>query len=107
MRAGDLIATLALLLIVAVLMIARVRRRQRGSGDRRALVEEFLRSHPGPVELRPARGTIVDPIVLASPDADRVLELLGERWRRGLDREAGPGARFRACPGKGRSEVMS
>ncbi len=79
MRTGDLVATLAVLLIVALAMIAAARRKQRRPVDRRALVDEFLKAHPGPVELRPARGTLTDPILLASPDADRVLELLGQR----------------------------
>jgi len=79
MRTGDLVATLAVVLIVAISMIAFARRKQRRPIDRRTLVNEFLKSHPGPVELRPARGTLVDPILLTTPDADRVLELLGQR----------------------------
>ena len=60
-------------------MIARVRRAQRRATAPRELVEEFLKAHPGPVELRSARATIVVPIVLTSPNTDRVLELLGQK----------------------------
>ena len=78
MKSGDLIATLGVLLVVATLMIARVRRARRRATAPRELVEAFLEAHPGPVELRPARATIVAPIVLTTPTADRVLELLGQ-----------------------------
>jgi|SRR5579863_4693490 len=76
---GDLYATLGLVLAAAVVMIVLARRQQKKSSvDRRKLVEAFLKSHPGPVELRSARGTLADPIRLTSPDVDRVLELLGQ-----------------------------
>jgi hypothetical protein len=76
---GDLIATLGVLLLVAILMIARVRRAQRRATAPRRLVDEFLKAHPGPVELRSARATIVAPVVLTSPSTGQVLELLGAR----------------------------
>lgn len=89
MKSGDLIATVGVLLVVAILMIARARRVRRRARAPRALVEAFLKAHPGPVELRPARATIVAPIVLTTPSADRVLELLGqgggEMWVVGQD----------------------
>jgi len=100
-RSGDLLATLGLLLLVAILMIARVQRAQRRATAPRKLVEEFLKAHPGPVELRSARATIVAPIVLTSPNTDRVLELLGHKggevWIVGQD----DGPAFVRVPGWG------
>ena len=101
MRSGDLLATLGLLLLVAILIIARVQRAQRRATAPRKLVEEFLKAHPGPVELRSARATIVAPIVLTSPNTDRVLELLGHKggevWIVGQD----DGPAFVRVPGWG------
>jgi hypothetical protein len=100
-RSGDLIATLGVLLLVAVLMIARVRRVQRRATAPRKLVEEFLKAHPGPVELRAARATIVAPVVLTSPSTDQVLELLGQKGGEVWVVEQGEGAAFVHVPGWG------
>ena len=100
-RTGDLMATLAVVLLVAIVMIAITRRKRRRSVDRRALVEEFLKSHPGPVELRSARGTLTDPIVVTAPDADRVLELLGRYGGEIWIVRHGQGAAFIHVPGWG------
>ncbi|HXJ24038.1 MAG TPA: hypothetical protein VMT03_27845 [Polyangia bacterium] len=76
MRTADLVASAAVLVLVAAIMVARARSRGRGPSSRE-LLREFLRSHPGPVELRWTSGTFANPIVLESPDADRVLQFLG------------------------------
>ncbi len=101
MRTGDLIATLALLILVAVLMIARARKLARARRPPRELVENFLRSHPGPVELRTARATIVAPVVLTSPSTDQVLELLGQKGGEVWAVKRGEGAAFVHVPGWG------
>ena len=101
MRSGDLLATLGLLLLVATLMIARVRRAQRRATAPRRLVEEFLKAHPGPVELRSARATIVAPIVVTSPSTEQVLELLGQRGGEVWTVKQGEDAAFVHVPGRG------
>jgi hypothetical protein len=98
---GDLIATLAVVLLVAILMIARVRRAQRRATASRRLIEESLKAHPGPVELRSARATIVAPIVVTSPSTDQVLELLGQKGGEVWTVKQGEEAAFVHVPGWG------
>ena len=100
---ADLLTSLALVVLVSVLMIVSSKRRQRPRvADLHQRLDAFLKLHPGALEVRPAQAPPTETVLLASPTAERIIDLLasdgGEVWS--LHREE-EGASFIRVPGSG------